>query len=468
MTTTAGLDTSLTTPAGLDAGLTAPAAADTSSPRLDRIAFVAVGVLVLAITWNGIRVFGGASANGILVLATIAVIAHVIADRRPIPIPPWLLVAAGAMVISALIESVFPPSLDIQNRTVLSFIGQLASAGQQATTLIPSRSNAAYLIKWELGLLFIPILIGIVARNPWRINRLLNLWTVSAVISALVGVLDVAGLHLAPHAIRGTRSAGLTIQANYLALTCVLAIPTALLWVGRSRRSTQAGLAATLILIGGEYATGSRDGFVSLAIALLGSVIFLPRLRRWASVVLPVFAVVAVALALTTNVGHSILKQFRLTGSTQSTYGSNYQRDVLRHVAEEQIANRPIAGYGFSVDNDAQSIYYQILAAGGVITMLGFVVFVGGLASCVRRSLGGPLREPAIAIGVCVVVYLVNGYLDAQIADKYLYVLPGILFACARVTSILSAARPPAGTTRPTAPSPALEPVLLPRSPALR
>jgi hypothetical protein len=220
--------------------------------------------------------------------------------------------------------------------------------------------------------------------------------------------------------------------------------------------------------MGGEYASGSRDGFVSLAIALVASVIFLPRLRRWATVVLPILAVSVVALLLTTHLGHSILKQFRLTSSTQSTYGSNYQRDVLRRVAEAQIANRPIAGFGFSVDNDAQNIYLQILGAGGVITMCGFAVFVGGLATCVRRAWHGPLREPALAIGVCVIVYLVNGYYDAQIADKYLYVLPGIVFACARVTSNLRAARLPAATAPPAAPPPALKPILPRRSPALR
>ncbi len=459
MTTAAGLDTSLTTPAALDAGLVAPAALDTSSRRLDRLAFIAVGALVLAITWNGIRIGGGASANGILVLATIVVLAHVYVERRPIPIPPWLLVAAGSMVIAALIESVFPPSPAIQSKTALWFVQVFLNTGQQINTLVPIRSNVAALIKWELALLFIPILIGIVARNPWRINRLLDLWTVSAVISALVGILG-GGF--------GHRAAGLTIQSNYLALTCCLAVPTALRWVGRSRRATLAGLGATLILIGGEYATGSRDGNVSMAIAVVGSVLFLPRLRRSAAVVLPVLVAAFAAVLLFTHAGHSILKQLRLTGATQQTYGSNYQRSLAKSIAYAQISNRPIAGVGFSVDNDAQNIYLQILAAGGVITMLGFVVFVGGLATCVRRCLHGPVREPAIAIGVAVAVYLVNGYYDAQIADKYLYVLPGILFACASVTAALRAAPlPPAvapATTLPRAP----EPVLPRGSPALR
>jgi hypothetical protein len=88
-----------------------------------------------------------------------------------------------------------------------------------------------------------------------------------------------------------------------------------------------------------------------------------------------------------------------------------------------------------SVDNDAQNIYLQILAAGGAILMASFVVFLGGLVGCVRRALSGPLREEAIVLGICILAWLINGYYDSQIADKYLYVLPGMLMACAYVTS---------------------------------
>jgi hypothetical protein len=87
--------------------------------------------------------------------------------------------------------------------------------------------------------------------------------------------------------------------------------------------------------------------------------------------------------------------------------------------------------------------------------MCGFAVFMGGLANCVRRAWNGPLRDGAIAIGVCMIAYLINGYYDAQIADKYLYVLPGILFACARVTSGLRYAQPAAEIAPAPAPAPA-------------
>lgn len=429
--------------------------------RLDRVAFVAVGVLALTITWNGLRGPGGAFANVFLGLAVLAVLAHVVVDRRTIPIAPWLLVSAGGMIVAALVTSMFPPDPTIHSRTLLQFNQAALTAGVPLGGLVQSRSNVSALVKWQTGLVVVPVLMVLVATNTWRIHRLLDLWTVGAVVSAFVGILDRAGVHaLAPVAIAGNRSAGLAIHPNYLALTCAFAIPVALRWIGRSDRATVAGLAATVILLGGEYSTGSRDGNVAAVVGLVLTVALVPRLQPGLRFVLPIVGILAVAMLAFTHAGHSILDQLRLNGPTASTNGSGYQRAVARQVAEAQIAARPISGVGMSVDNDAQNIYLQILAAGGVILMASFLVFVGGLASCVRRALGGPLHQEAIVLGVCMLVWLINGYYDSQIADKYLYVLPGILMACAYVSSAHAAAVPADTAAVASVPArvPALEP----------
>jgi hypothetical protein len=67
--------------------------------------------------------------------------------------------------------------------------------------------------------------------------------------------------------------------------------------------------------------------------------------------------------------------------------------------------------------------------------MVGFITLISGLAAYVRRAARGPLREEAIAIAIGVAIWLINGYYDSQIADKYLYVLPSILIASVYVTS---------------------------------
>ena len=401
----------------------------------DRLAFVLVGALVLVITWNGLRATGGAAANILLVLASIAVIAHAVVDRERVPIPTWLLLCAAGFIVAAFLVQMFPPSLGIQNRTTLQFNQMFLTADVPITVVGGNRSNVAALIKWEIALVIIPVLVAVAGSTPWRINRLLDLWTIGALINAFVGIADYSGFHtLAAEPLAGNRSAGLTLQPNYLALTACLALPTALRWAGRSRRGTQAALLATLILIGGEYTTGSRDGNVSFAVTLVLCFVFMPRLRPMLRYVLPA-AVGALVLLLTlTHLGSQILNQVRLGGPVQNTIGSDNERAFFRHVAEAQISARPLTGIGFAVDNDAQNIYLQILASGGIIAMASFLAFIAGLAGCVRRSLRGPVREDAIAVGICIASWLINGYYDAQVADKYLYVLPGILMACARVS----------------------------------
>jgi hypothetical protein len=117
------------------------------------------------------------------------------------------------MVIAALVTTVFPPGLAIQSRTLLQFNQLALTAGTSLNALVQNRSNVSALFKWELVL--VPVLVVVVATNTWRINRLLDLWTVGAVVSALVGLLDRAGLHaLAPVAMVGDRSARAVTPAS--------------------------------------------------------------------------------------------------------------------------------------------------------------------------------------------------------------------------------------------------------------
>jgi hypothetical protein len=51
------------------------------------------------------------------------------------------------------------------------------------------------------------------------------------------------------------------------------------------------------------------------------------------------------------------------------------------------------------------------------------------------RSLDGPLRDAAIVTSISVAMWLVNGIFDSQLADKYLFVVPGILIAIASVSA---------------------------------
>ncbi len=394
----------------------------------DRLAFVSAAVFVLTITWNGLRVGGGGVGNALMAIAVIAVLLHVALNRGSLPAPPWLLLAAGGFVLAALLTLMFPPNLELANRAIVQ---QEALLGPYPPFL-PSRSDIGNLAKLEISLLIVPLLIAVVATTAGRSRRLLDAWALGATVNAAVGVLDYAGVHLAPYAIEARRSSGLTIHPNYLALSSVLAVPAAMLWLGRSRRWTVAGALSVALLIGGVYASGSRAGSVASVLAIVATVVAIPRLRRVGMMLLPLVGIGLVAVALFTKLGREVIHQLRLGAGDTSAAGSDFQRGADAQLALSQITERPIEGVGFSVITDAHVIYLQVLAAGGAIAMASFAVFLGGLAGAARRAWATPWHDAVAAASVTVVVWLVNGFFDNQVADKYLFVVPGILIALSR------------------------------------
>lgn len=423
----------------------------------DKLAMYAVGLFVFTITWNGIRLGGGSSTgtagggafgDATMVLAAAGVIAYVVSHKRPMALPPWLLAAGLLCLLSALLTTIFPPGVATMQRSLVA----AATLAQQdgVTGPIALASNTLTLIEYELALLVIPVLIAAVGTTPPRCRLLMDLWAAGAIINGIVGVLGLAGLHIASSAAIQNRSAGLTIQPNYLALTCVLALPMTMLWFGRSRRYTIAGVIGVASLLGGVYASGSRAGTVAAVLAIIVTIAAVPRLRPRLLYVLPVTGMALVIILAFTPTGHKILQQLRLSGGGSTTSGSNYQRSLVANVAWAQIKVRPLEGVGWGVVTGAHDIYLELLDAGGVIALVAFFAFIGGMVASLRRALSGPLRDEAVVCGIAILAWLANGVFDNQVADKYLYVVPGLLFAIAHTTRMLE--------TRPTAPVVAIEP----------
>jgi hypothetical protein len=417
----------------------------------DKIARFAVGLLALTITWNGIRLGGGASSNttasggafgdATMVIAFAAVMADAIRRRRSVPLPPWLLLAGLGCIVAAVVTMIFPPSIKLVQESAISeatlaqqtgTVGQVGSLGLGENLLI--------LIEYLLALILIPVMVATVATTVRRCRLVMDLWTTGAIINGAAGILGLAGIHIASSAAVANRSAGLTIQPNYLALTCVIALPMALLWFGRSRRYNVAAAIGMVALLGGVYASGSRAGFGGAIIALLVTIVAVPRLRRALPYLLPVAGTIFVIFLLFTSTGHKLLVQVRLAspgGANISASGSNYQRSLVANTAWSEIQVRPLSGVGWAVVTGAHDIYLELLNAAGAIGLASFLVFIGGMVASLRRALAGPLRDEAIVCGVGILAWLANGVFDNQVADKYLYLVPGLLLAIARTTWLL-------------------------------
>ncbi len=406
----------------------------------DQLALFAVSAMVFTITWNGIRVGGGALGNVTMVLAFLAVVTYAVVQRRSLPLPPWLFVAGMLALLAGLLSMVFPPSINVLQRSALletTFKLQDGFLG-----LAQPFSDQTVLVEYLLALVFVPLMIATVGTTAPRCARLINLWTAGAIVNACVGILDYGGIaHLAQIPLSDHRSAGLTVQSNYLALTCVLALPTAMLWLGRSRRSTLAGAFGVSALLGGVYASGSRAGTVAAGLAVLATIVLIPRMRPALRTILPIAGMVLVVVLMFTSVGTKILHQIRL-GSSNSTALSDYQRSDAAQAAWAQIQARPLEGVGFAVITNAHDIYLELLDAGGVILLAAFFVFCGGIASCARRALVGNQREEAVALSIAMLMWLANGVFDNQVADKYLYVVPGLILAVSQAAVLLAPAAP--------------------------
>jgi hypothetical protein len=412
--------------------------------KTGNLALFFVGLLAFTITWNGIRlgassastgVSGGAFGDLTMALAFAAVLAHVVVERRPVPFPPWLMLAGLGFILAGLLSIMFKPSVAVMQHTILAQVA-LANQGGGQGVLIGVPSNLGELIKYELALVLIPLLVASVGVTPRRCRLLVDLWAAGAILNAAVAVLDISGIHLGPTQAVGNRSAGLTIHPNYLALTCVLALPMPLLWLGRSRRWTIAGIVGLLLLVGGVAASGSRAGSVAALVAIVVTLLAVRRLRSYLPYALPVIGVALIFVLLFTKTGSAILHQLRL-GGAKSTSGSNYQRSLVNDAAWAQVKARPLEGVGYGVLGGAHNMYLQLLDAGGVIALVSFIVFIGGVGSSLRRALSGPLRDEAIVCAIAILAWLLNGIFDNQVADKYLYLVPGLLLAIGRTTWLL-------------------------------
>jgi len=428
------------------------------SVPIERLAYYVVGAFVLFVTWNGLRVAGGGASNLFMVAAFLVVPLYVVQTRRAVPFPPWLFVAAGGFVVAAMVAYVFPPEHGLLSRSLISFRTEFQS--ETPLGFLVPRSDFFMLVKFETALLLIPLLIAAVATTKERIERLMDLFLLSAVVNAAVALVDFLGVPIAPYATVAGRSSGLTIHPNYLALTCTVAIPLAVWWISRGGPWRLRGVIGLTLLLAGSYTSGSRAGAVTAVLGIVLTVAALPSLRPALRYVIPAGLAALIPLSLFTPLGGHILEQVRLGGS--NTSGSDAARAHLADIASDQFKADPVQGVGMGVIEDAHNIYLQLLAAGGLIAMTSFLIYVGGLANSVRRAFRGPLRDPAVAAGLSVFVWLVNGRYDAQLADKYLYVVPGFLVAIGYVATI----RAPA-PERPPRPAPAEREPVRARTPSL-
>ncbi len=386
--------------------------------QLMSVSFLCLGVITSS--WNGLRAGPGlAVCDVFFVLATLTFVTSALLGNSPRKIAPgWLVVPAYA-----LLGEVF-------------FSGLAAGSG----SILPG-------IEFVAAMLLTPLIIGLIAANCSALWLVVDCWIFSVAVNAAVGTSDYfAHTHIG-ESLTGVRNfervAGLTTQSNHLAFACVFAMPILVARMmqspSRSRKVSYLGISVLLVLA--LLGSGSRGGTVGAVFVLATTPFFQPAIRGRALKALAA-GVVGVMLAATIiSPSVSFVSVERLAGAQGvGVEGSDLQRGEARQLATEQFDSRPVYGVGFSTVRASSTVYLSLLAAGGVIALLAWLVFsFGAISASVRlartSSVGPELSALSGAVCGTLCVWLILDFVENQLYDRYLFVPCGILIGCLVVAS---------------------------------
>ncbi len=402
---------------------------------LEYLGTAVLGLAVLLITFNALRVGTHVTASDLFLLIAAAIfLLSAVADRVVIPrMPGWLLLGASGLLVAGFLAAWTSSDLG----------GDLIATGEFA-----------------LALLGVPVLIALGTVTLPRLLFITKLWLMSATINAGIALADFTHLTSIGPAILGTvyfgRPTGLTVHPNHLGIVCAMAIPIGLVLLTRARKAWAFSIyvLAIIVLSLGVLVSGSR---AALLAGIAGGFL-LPAIGRrlWKPVLVVTFAAAALLLITSATLALGEAPSFtnpfvaiqRIT-SPASTTLSDTTRLQYYGAALTDFASHPLTGIGFDVVRGAHDIYLQLLQAGGVLAVLSFVVFSAG---SLRRGfllsrdtgLDHESRNLASAFTVSFLTWLLAGLVQNFIYDRYLYVPVGLIIGL----SVASVGRSAVGVER--------------------
>lgn len=384
-----------------------------------------------------------------IVLALVVAALLVVTGARTLPrIPRWLLVGGGILLASLLIVQLFPP--DNVSELEKSFRGNF------------SGTSLGTGFKMLSAMIVFPILVGIIIQRWSTIGLLVNAWLAGVVLSCFVAALDAySGSHIQlfftgnHDMVTGfleysepSRYFGLTVHPNTLSLTAFLSYPLLIAKMTDPRRVITF-FPLLILLAFGVLLSGSRVGLVGLALAVGLSLIFNPQVRRAVfapdmRVRVTLIAGVIVSLILLFLVPiHSYTKDptqrkggaatiersdpFSSSSKESNTLRWQYVEDSI-----DYIRDRPVPGYGFQWIQTSHSLYLQLLLAGGILALIGYLILMFGYLGTAFRLVGRVPDEvwgTAVALTISIFVYMFCGIVGNGILDRYLYLPVALVLA---------------------------------------
>jgi O-antigen ligase len=241
---------------------------------------------------------------------------------------------------------------------------------------------------------------------------------------------------LAPHfpgQVIPPRAAGPVGDPNFFALVMAALVPFSLYVVARGGRRQWLGAVATLCLIGGVFATGSRGGIIAVGVSIIGAGVVMPVFRlRVAAVAVVMATLVALPLfatqtqeasgrtvegRLTENlVGVAMFSDYPIMGVGPGEFPAHY-RDYTRFIGNDP---RPV--------REAHSLPLEIASEQGLAGVIGFLVaFVTAFRFAWTRGAWRLLVGRAVLLSIA--TYMTASLFLHGDEIRLLWVLLGLLLA---------------------------------------
>lgn len=317
----------------------------------------------------------------------------------------------------------------------------LSTAG---AVVVASSPDITQGLSWYFKLMgstvLIPLVIVFAAQSPQIHYRIILAFVFSATINTIVALLDQATggyiSHALTHADWHGRASGLTAYPNHFGLVCAMALPLALaLSAVVQKRGYRAALngTAALILVG-VLLSGSRAALIG---AVFGSlVIFVEGGSRRQLIVGMGFGVggVLIMSLLSKSLAYSVsLGVGRLFGDVSIGNSDSLRIEFYKQVAAS-FQERPLLGQGLHDLTHAHDIYLQLVQAGGLVLLVGFLCYIFSLIYIGLKNLStfqrdGTERKLTMALLASVGTWLVIGLAQNMLVDRYIYVPVGLLVA---------------------------------------
>lgn len=417
---------------------------------LARVGAGLIAAFAFTASWDLVEI-AGVNVRLVLLLLGTAVLAVVQATERLPPIPWWVHCFGLAAIAVTSLQVLFPiSSVYLDSRYLDSELG----------VALGSRPGVLFALSYLLlNVYLVPIGVVLAAMAVPRVLRWIIIAFVGGVaMSSLAAYLGFVGYPwladlLAPPFPVGVRAVGYTSHPLHLATSGVMALGLAV-WVAVQRKSMTAwfGRAAVLAIVLGLYSSGSRGGIASGVFVLALCAVLIPSVRRRGHVVVAALATaVGLVILFAPAFAANVLRTTRIVGETDV---SDLGRRQVFEQALSDFVHSPVFGIGTRFIAEAHVLYVGVLAGGGVILFLGYVLFnIGSLrAAHQARAVDGPLAGALLATLIGSLAYWTVGNEFAVATVQIVY---GILIAALVV-------HPPRAGMRPVSGESADEPAVLP------